>query len=62
MPKIEIVSKTPFVWPGPKGELQPTTFVVYKDEKGLVGAINVRKADPSDKDVEDAIAARAGKK
>jgi len=62
MPKIEIVSKTPYVSVTPDRKLKQISFVVYKLEDGKVGAVVVDKLEPRPEDVEAAIKAREGKK
>jgi len=62
MPKIEIVSTTPFISVTKDRKLEQISFVVYKLEDGKVGAVTVSKAEPSISDVEAAIKAREARK
>jgi len=54
-PSIEILHKTFTELPDEKGELQPYTHIVYRDERGVIGALTIRKKDPSDADIKEAM-------
>jgi len=62
MPKIEIVSKTPFVSVTKDRKLEQVVFVTYKLEDGRIGAVVVDKLEPTEADVEAAIKKREAKK
>jgi len=58
MPEIEVLSQTPYSWINEKGQLTESTFVVYKDQQGRVGSIVVKKAKPTQAEIEAEIKKR----
>ena len=56
--EIEVLDRATTEVPDEKGELQPYTHIVYRDEVGMIGTITIRKKDPSDLDIKSAILAQ----
>jgi len=59
MPKLEILSQTPYSWIDKDRKLVQSTFVVYKDEAGRVGTVVVKKPKAEPADVEAELKKRA---
>jgi len=54
-PSITILHSSFSELPDEKGQPQPLTHIVYRDERGIIGTIIIHKKDPSDSDVKAAI-------
>jgi len=54
-PQAEILHSSFTELPDEKGQLQPQTHIVYRDELGVIGTVTIPKKDPSDADVREAI-------
>jgi len=54
-PEIEILHKTLSQVPDEKGQLQPYTHIVYRDEQGQIGTLTLKKKDPTDADIAAAV-------
>jgi len=54
-PQVEILQKSFTELPDEKGQLQPLTHIVYRDERGIIGTITIPKKEPSDSDIKSAI-------
>jgi len=50
-PQITILHKSTSQIPDEKGQLQPLTHVVYRDERGIIGTITIKKKEPTDADI-----------
>jgi len=50
-PYIEILHKSTTELPDEKGVLHPYTHIVYRDERGVIGTITIKKKDPSDAEI-----------
>jgi len=50
-PHVEILHKSVTELPDEKGVLQPYTHIVYRDERGIIGTITIKKKDPSDAEI-----------
>jgi hypothetical protein len=50
-PQIEILHKSFTEVPDKAGKLQPLTHIVYRDERGVIGTVTIKKKDPSDADI-----------
>jgi len=59
VPRITVLSRTPYTWVDEKRALAESTFVVFRDEAGRIGTIVVPGRKPSDSDVEKAVTERA---
>jgi len=55
--EIEVLDRSTTEVPDEKGELQPYTHVVYRDELGMIGSVTIKKKDPTDFDIRSAILA-----
>lgn len=54
-PQVEILHKSFTELPDEKGQLQPLTHIVYRDERGTIGTITIPKKEPSDADIKEAL-------
>jgi len=54
-PHIEILHKSFSQVPDEKGQLQPLTHIVFRDETGRIGTITIPKKEPSEADIKEAI-------
>jgi len=54
-PQVEILHSSFTQVPDEKGQPQPYTHIVYRDELGTIGRIVIPKKDPSDSDIREAI-------
>jgi hypothetical protein len=54
-PQVEILHKSFTELPDEKGVLQPLTHIVYRDERGIIGTVTIKKKEPSDADIRMAI-------
>ena len=52
--EIEVLDRSTTEVPDEKGELQPYTHIVYRDELGMIGSVTIQKKDPSDLDIKNA--------
>lgn len=50
-PQIEILHKSYTELPDEKGVLQPYTHIVYRDERGIIGTVTIKKKEPSDAEI-----------
>jgi hypothetical protein len=50
-PAVEILHKSFSEVPDEKGVLQPLTHIVYRDEKGVIGSVTIKKKDPTDAEI-----------
>ena len=50
--EFKTLSRTPYTWVNAERKLVESTFVVFKDAEGRVGTIVIRKAKPTDAEVE----------
>jgi hypothetical protein len=50
-PQIEILHKSFTEVPDKAGKLQPLTHIVYRDERGIIGTVTIKKKEPSDADI-----------
>ena len=55
MPEITVLHVSTSQVPDEKGVLHPLSHIVYQDEKGRIGTIQIPKAEPSDADIAAAI-------
>jgi len=58
VPDIEVLSQTPYSWVNEKGQLTESTFIVYREKEGRVGSIVVKKAKPTQSEIETEIRKR----
>ena len=56
--EIEVLDRSTTEVPDEKGQLQPYTHIVYRDELGMIGTVTIQKKDPSDLDIKSAILAQ----
>jgi len=54
-PQVTILHQSFTELPDEKGQLQPLTHIVYRDEGGIIGAVTIPKREPSDADIREAI-------
>jgi len=52
---IEVLSRTVSMIPDEKGELKPYTYVVFRDEEGIIGMVTIPGKDVSDADIKMAV-------
>ena len=56
--EIEVLDRSTTEVPDEKGQLQPYTHIVYRDELGMIGSLTIEKKDPTDFDIKSAILAQ----
>jgi len=56
--EIKILAQVPFEWLDAEGKPIYSTYVTYQDKAGRVGSIVIRKKEPSEAEILEAIKGR----